>query len=42
MTLAFMDNKVHEGIKELIASLESILKGTGKYKPSKGEEFHWG
>jgi len=40
MTLAFMDDKVHEGIKELIANLESILEGVENYKPGKGEELH--
>jgi len=40
MTLAFMDDKVREGIKELIVNLEAILEGVSNYKPSKGEELH--
>ena len=40
MTLAFMDNKVREGIKELIVNLEAILEGVSNYKPGKGEELH--
>jgi hypothetical protein len=40
MTLAFMDDKVREGIKELIVNLEAILEGVSDYKPSKGEELH--
>ena len=40
MTSAFMDDKIHRGIKELIANLEAILEGVGKYKPGKGEEIH--
>jgi len=40
MTLAFMDEKIHMGIKELIANLEAILEGVGKYKPGEGEEIH--
>ena len=40
MTLAFMDDKVREGIKELIVNLEAILEGVSNYKPGKGEELH--
>jgi hypothetical protein len=40
MTLAFMDDKVREGIKELIVNLEAILEGVSDYKPGKGEELH--
>jgi hypothetical protein len=40
MTLAFMDDKVREGIKELITNLEAILEGVSNYKPGNGEEFH--
>jgi len=40
MTLAFMDKKIHAGIKELIANLEAILEGVDKYKPGEGEEIH--
>jgi hypothetical protein len=40
MTLAFMDDKVREGIKELIANLEAILEGVSNYMPGKGEELH--
>lgn len=40
MTLAFMDDKVREGIKELIVNLEAILEGVSNYKPGKGEDLH--
>ncbi|HJX33920.1 MAG TPA: hypothetical protein VJ373_01975 [Desulfatiglandales bacterium] len=40
MTLAFMDDKVREGIKELIINLEAILEGVENYKPGKGEDLH--
>jgi hypothetical protein len=40
MTLAFMDDKVREGIKELIVNLEAIMEGVSNYKPGKGEELH--
>jgi hypothetical protein len=40
MTLAFMDDKVREGIKELIVNLEAILEGVSNYKPGKREELH--
>ncbi len=40
MTSAFMDDKIHQGLKELISNLESILDGVERYKPSEGEEIH--
>jgi hypothetical protein len=40
MTSALMDDNIHQGLKELISNLESILDGVERYKPSKGEEIH--
>ena len=40
MTSAFLDDKIHEGIKGLISNFEAILEGVGRYRPGEDEKTH--